>query len=217
VKEWWSRVPDANIAIATGKESDLVVLDVDGPEGEVKLAALEGAHGALPTTAEVKTGKGRHLHFAYPRNTAKVKSIARQTLDIRADGGYVVAPPSLHANGREYAFARTDVQELAECPAWVVAYANGKSKTLTTQRGTDKTATRECNARSTLIAAAEDLSVPPPWSVAEEARVREALLFVSAETYEIWICVGMALHWTGWGERALLIWDEWSSAVPEKY
>src|SRR5262249_7599868 len=49
------------------------------------------------------------------------------------------------------------------------------------------------------------------------ARIREALAFISAESYETWICIGMALHSTGWDERAFPIWDEWSCTAPEKY
>src|SRR5215217_1624074 len=66
ITSWWTRVPDANIGIATGKASDLVVLDVDGLNGEAFLAQLERKHGPLPPTCEVKTGKGRHLYFRYP-------------------------------------------------------------------------------------------------------------------------------------------------------
>jgi hypothetical protein len=58
---------------------------------------------------------------------------------------------------------------------------------------------------------------PPPWSEAEEARVRSALNCISAEEYKTWIDIGVALHSTGWGERALKIYDDWSRTAPEKY
>src|SRR5215208_2833954 len=63
VSHWWAQAPDANIGIATGKASGLVVLDVDGPTGEAFLAKMEGEHGPLPPTLQVTTGKGRHLYF----------------------------------------------------------------------------------------------------------------------------------------------------------
>ena len=95
IREWWSNMPDANIGIATGKPSGLVVLDVDGPLGEQTLAKLEQEHGALPPTLEVKTGKGRHLYFRYPDNETKIKSVARSKnkLDVRGDGGYCHRAP----------------------------------------------------------------------------------------------------------------------------
>jgi hypothetical protein len=60
ISEWWMRWPEVNIGYATGKH---VALDVDGPEGEAALAALEKQHGALPETLTARTGKGRHLYF----------------------------------------------------------------------------------------------------------------------------------------------------------
>lgn len=58
VARWWQRWPAANVAIITGKVSGVVVLDVDGPEGE---ASLRGRQ--VPPTPTVLTGKGRHLYF----------------------------------------------------------------------------------------------------------------------------------------------------------
>ena len=57
----------------------------------------------------------------------------------------------------------------------------------------------------------------PEWSEREEARVRAALKFVPAVDRQTWLHVGMALHWTGWGDRARGIWDDWSKTAPEKY
>jgi primase-polymerase (primpol)-like protein len=57
----------------------------------------------------------------------------------------------------------------------------------------------------------------PEWSEQEEARVRAALKFVSAVERQTWLHVGMALHWTGWGDKARLIWDDWSQTVPDKH
>src|SRR3974390_2730848 len=94
IKRWWAQKPGANVGIAAGKGSGVVVLDVEGPQGEKFLAEKESKHGSLPPTWQVKTGKGRHLYFRYPQNATKVKSVARPKLglDVRADGGYVGAP-----------------------------------------------------------------------------------------------------------------------------
>jgi hypothetical protein len=97
VTQWWTTYPDANIGIATGPVSGILVLDVDGEEGEASLAALEREHGPLPVIPIALTGKGRHLYFAAPRGVP-VSSRVRflPGLDLRGDDGYVVAPPSTH-------------------------------------------------------------------------------------------------------------------------
>lgn len=104
VERWWSRWPDANIGVATGKALGLWVLDVDGPDGSKSLTELENELGPLPDTLESKTGGGgRHLFFLYPphreiRNRQKIKP----GIDVRGEGGYVIVPPSVHASGQKY-------------------------------------------------------------------------------------------------------------------
>jgi KaiC/GvpD/RAD55 family RecA-like ATPase len=101
IAAWWTRHPDANIGMATGEISGVVVVDVDGPDGEAALATF----GDLPVTPVSSTGKGRHLLFARPdggaRNTA---SKLGRSLDTRGDGGYIVVPPSVHPSGAVYAW-----------------------------------------------------------------------------------------------------------------
>jgi hypothetical protein len=117
IAAWWSQWPDANVATPTAGE---VVLDVDGPEGEATLAALvEKQHGALPATMTAKTGKGRHLYYKYSSGTAIRNSAGKlgPGLDVRAEGGYVLLPPSIHANGTAYKWL-TRAQP-APLPGWV--------------------------------------------------------------------------------------------------
>lgn len=107
ITDWWARWPDANVGIVTGRRSGLIVLDVDGDCGRLSLAALEAEFGDLPVSAAVKTARGWHLYYALPGAGARVGNRAAfcPGLDIRADGGLVVAPPSLHASGHRYAWA----------------------------------------------------------------------------------------------------------------
>lgn len=98
IKTWWEKYPNANVGIATGKVSGLEVIDVDG----------DYPHDwpTLPKTARVKTSKGWHYYFTYPEGQT-IKSRTRvngHNVDIRADGGYVVAPPSVHPDGGRYEF-----------------------------------------------------------------------------------------------------------------
>jgi putative DNA primase/helicase len=106
VHHWWSTWPDANIGIATGREAGIFVLDVDEKSGgPASLAELEARHGPLPATLRSTTGGGGfHLYFRYPADGRIPNSTSRvgPGLDVRGDGGYVVAPPSLHKSGRRY-------------------------------------------------------------------------------------------------------------------
>src|SRR5262249_20282792 len=151
-------------------------------------------------------GKGRHLYFRYPKNVTKVKSVARKKLglDVRADGGYVIAPPSSHESGRQYTFLEDSAKALAECPDWVVAYANGK---LTI----DDPGTSSAHQRK------KGKNGSTPYSDAEEARLRSALAAIPADDRDMWRDMGAALHSLGWGEKGFEIWTDWSRTCPEKY
>ncbi len=118
IREWWQRWPGANVAIVTGQVSGVMVLDVDGPEG---WQALQDRH--LPPTPCVLTGKGAHYYFQHPGFEARNFARKLPGLDFRGDGGYVLAPPSIHPSGRRYVWADclslNDVP-LASCPNWLL-------------------------------------------------------------------------------------------------
>lgn len=119
VQAWWDRWPQANIGVATGIASGLLVLDVDLPAGPDSLARLEADHGPLPTTCEQRTGSGgRQLLFVHPDVEIGNRASVVPGVDVRGDGGYVVVPPSLHACGDRYAWvARTPPTSV---PSWLV-------------------------------------------------------------------------------------------------
>jgi hypothetical protein len=123
VERWWRRWPDANVALRTGGESRLVVLDVDPAHGgDGTLARLLDEHGPLPPGRVVTTGgRGRHLYFRHPGH--KVANDAGRRLgdglDIRGDGGYVLAPPSRHRSGGRYVVAGRG-GEIPPMPEWLV-------------------------------------------------------------------------------------------------
>jgi hypothetical protein len=113
---WWRRWPDANIGIATGQVSGIVVLDVDDLEA---LKDLEALHGPLPETASATTGRGQHYYFRCPSNALRSRSVL-PGVELRADGAYVVAPPSQHWSGRQYAWdVAPNEAELADLPVWL--------------------------------------------------------------------------------------------------
>jgi hypothetical protein len=122
VARWWARWPDANVAVLTGAVSGLVVIDVDRRHGgDHTLEELVARHGRLPRTATVQTGDGVHLYFAHPGQRIANDSGQRlgRGLDVRADGGYVLAPPSLHASGRRY-LRLEPMNFIAPLPTWMI-------------------------------------------------------------------------------------------------
>lgn len=120
IDQWWARRRSTNVGIRTGAVSGLVVLDVDVPAGFASLAELEEAHGALPIGPRVRTPRGGlHLYFAHPggRIPNSAGKLGRG-LDVRGDGGYVVAPPSVLSGGGSYA---GDITGPADLPAFRLA------------------------------------------------------------------------------------------------
>lgn len=131
VQTWFLRTPEANVAIVTGRVSGLVVLDVDLKHGGGEsLSILEQIHGALPATVEARTGSGgRHLYFAHPGGVVRNRVGLRPGVDLRGDGGYVVAPPSLHPSGGRYVWMPERSPEelpLAATPAWLLKESRGE-------------------------------------------------------------------------------------------
>ena len=123
IRKWWGRWPAANIGILTGPESGILVLDVDGKLGEQSLIELERRYGPLPDTYTVRTGGGgQHLYFLWPQGADVRNSQSRIApgLDIRGQGGYVVAPPSLHASGSRYEINESAIPP-APCPHWLLS------------------------------------------------------------------------------------------------
>ncbi len=120
VEEWWATWPDANIGIVTGKVSGLVVVDVDGEKGLETAKRL-----GLPETPTVKTGKGEHYYYRHSGN-GEIRNVQKKDslpgIDLRGDGGYVVAPPSIHPSGEAYQWViPLDSMPLALLPESVLA------------------------------------------------------------------------------------------------
>lgn len=106
IHRWFRHWPDANVGIVTGRISGIVVVDVDLRHGGPQcVAAAEAAQGPLPPTVEAATGGGgRHLYYAHPGAAVANRVAVRPGIDVRGDGGCVVAPPSVHPSGRRYAW-----------------------------------------------------------------------------------------------------------------
>lgn len=127
IRKWFIAEPSANLGVRTDL---LVVLDADPRHGgDEALAALEREHEFPNTWRSVTGGGGEHVIFRCPDNITVKCSNAHDNprlgagIDIRARGGYVVAPPSRHISGRTYAwnvdFHPADVP-LADAPPWLI-------------------------------------------------------------------------------------------------
>lgn len=157
IQTWWQQWPIANIGIPTGGRNGLIVLDVDPRhDGLASLDTLQQRYGALPDTLSASTGGGgKHYFFAHPGGDVLLRSLNELDglpgIDIKADGGYIVAAPSLHASGAYYAW---DVDgpasplsdsagelSIAPAPEWLLALLSrprGNAGTFASQTAHDR-------------------------------------------------------------------------------
>jgi hypothetical protein len=128
IKAKWRDNPQLNVGMALGPVSGLIRVDVDGPEGERRLAQLSG--GDLPATLEFTSGRpngGRGLLYKIPpgatlRTTAESPK-KKEELRLQAKGAQTVLPPSRHREGSLYAWKAghgPDEIQAALAPAWLV-------------------------------------------------------------------------------------------------
>jgi Bifunctional DNA primase/polymerase, N-terminal len=120
IRSWF--VIEQNIAIITGTVSGIVVIDADSPE------ALRWCTKNLPYTPwQTQTSHGFHLYYRHPglevRNKARIETRdGRLAIDCRGDGGYVIAPSSVHASGARYAEAGDWTQPREALPCFWVGW-----------------------------------------------------------------------------------------------
>jgi hypothetical protein len=122
IRRWWARWPRSNVAIRTGAQSGLVVVDIDPAHGgEKSVAELERVHGALPLGRAIRTGSGgRHLYFRHPGGIVRNDAgrVLGRGIDLRGDGGYVIAPPSRIAGGPYALLAHGGL--VPDLPEWIL-------------------------------------------------------------------------------------------------
>lgn len=134
IRQWFTNWPAANIGLLTGIVSGFWALDIDPRHGgDDSLERLREIHGPIPHTVQSLTGGGgEHWFFTHPGAAVTIGNSVEALapgLDVRGDGGYVVAPPSLHENGRLYAWEGSsgpDEVPLAEAPRWLSELVRGR-------------------------------------------------------------------------------------------
>lgn len=120
---WTKKYKNNNVAILTGMISGIIVLDIDGEEGWQYLKE----HGySLPVTPRAQSSPGKaHIYFQHPGGSVRTKVNTTLKIDVKGDGGYVVAPPSIHPSGSQYiwieGFSPKDVP-LAPAPQWLLDF-----------------------------------------------------------------------------------------------
>ena len=120
--EFWNwRFTDCNWGAVTGETSGFFVLDVDGQLGIDSLAQFERAGKFLPPTLKARTGRGAHFYFSWPERFDLRNSVGKLAvgLDVRAAGGYVIVPPSVHSSGAAYEFVDENIP-IAPAPEWLL-------------------------------------------------------------------------------------------------
>jgi len=133
--DWFQKWPNANVGVVTGEISNLVVLDIDPKHGgDDTLEVLQCRFGPLPmTVASYTGGGGRHLYFKHPGYPVRNRAGIGQGIDVRGDGGFVVAPPSIHPSGKRYGWLAGQSPKdlpLAPMPRWLIIETGTRARRL---------------------------------------------------------------------------------------
>src|ERR1700733_11611874 len=131
LREWAEQYPGCNWGLACGPESGVFVIDCDGAAGLGWLQARQREYGDTWATRQAKTSRGVHLYFRWPANGATIRNSAgklSQGVDVRASGGYVLLPGSVHPDGTKYEWCGPATLPILDAPAQIVAQAAAASK-----------------------------------------------------------------------------------------
>ncbi len=217
VKSWWEKSPNSNLGLPTGRGFG-VAIDFDLDESSTtKLARLEAEFGPLPETLSVFTGSGGlHKIFDYPDGyeigNSKFPVLDDYTkIDIRGNGGLVVAPPSRHYSGGRYEWATPRDHPLAPLPSFLLEDLELAPDAVILPQSTDKwtkvAVESECNRvraagegsrNSTLMKAAYKVGqIVAGGSIDRDVammRLEEAALQTGLGADEIRDCIHRAFH-----------------------
>lgn len=135
LRKWWGENPNYNIGIATGEMAGggfLTVIDIDNDEAKGKSGSsslqawLSDNNHQMPQTLVSKTGRGGFHYFYKTKEAFRNRTELLLSVDVRGDGGYIVAPPSIHPNGTCYKWATSN--EIADADQAVLDLLNTQEK-----------------------------------------------------------------------------------------
>ena len=112
ISRWAQKYERCNWGVATGPESGVFAIDIDGESGEESFSALVDQHGVWTETLSATTARGRHFYFDWPASGTIRNSAGKlgAGIDVRGDGGYCVIPPSTHPSGARYEWATENLR-----------------------------------------------------------------------------------------------------------
>jgi len=122
IEGWFGkRWQHANVGVVV--PNGFVVVDIDGPEG---IEAIKQAGVVMPPTSIAQTGRG--WHYLY-RTSVLIRPAVGifEHVDIRGPGSYIVAPPSKHANGKDYRW-KIGIEAVSDAPAWIAERAEASRR-----------------------------------------------------------------------------------------
>jgi hypothetical protein len=200
IRKWFTD-SNQNLAIATGL--GLVVIDIDvkgGTDGFSSFQSLQQQYGQLPPTIEVQTPSGgKHYYYRYPEPNIIKNSAGKlgAGVDIRSEGGYVVAAPS--------------VLDASKDPEGKII--SGRYELLNTQAGFADLPTAWVELLAYKAKGSQSpKNTPPTYDTHDPdlAEVQDALSALSPDVnYDEWIKIGAALYHS-LGEQGFSVWDAWS-------
>ena len=123
IMAWFADNPTFGVGLIQGGRSATIVLDFDAASGGLETLAELDARGLPQSVRQFTPGGGVHVVLLHPGRYVPTRKSVRPGMDVRGDGGFIVATPSVHANGREYAWdvdAHPEETPVADCPAWLV-------------------------------------------------------------------------------------------------
>ncbi|MCM5691440.1 bifunctional DNA primase/polymerase [Sinorhizobium meliloti] len=196
VRRWWSDNPEALVGIPTGAKTGFFALDVDvkeGKTGDINLATMEAEHTPLPPTVVVQTATGG-LHFLFRHVDGLTNSTGSlpADIDVRAQGGFVIAAGSAFPDGSRYEFLEAHTpgdftKGIATAPEWLVDVI-----------------------RTPKYKPADNAPMPRADNVSA-AEVEELLGHIDPDCgYQDWVNVLMAVH-EELGPHGLAVADAWSA------
>ena len=190
----------SGVGIVTGPLSGVLVLDVDGPEGEAELQK----RGHPPTPMVRTASGGLHLYFKHPDHYVRTEIRVAPGLDVKASGGYVVAPPSVGPNGKSYEWiVSTDGTELADPPGWLLGLleqerpkgpagpvgekipAGERHKSLVSIAGTMRRRGMDSEAIYAALSVTNDRRCEPPMGEGEVRKIAESVAELYAPAAEV--------------------------------
>jgi putative DNA primase/helicase len=145
--EWLNNYPNMNLGIATGEGSNLLVIDIDRGGEEALHDVIDFYSGpndpCILETRTAITGNGRHLYFKFPSGfgLSSRTRIHGVPIDSRANGGFVLAPPSLHISGNQYRWEDENVP-IIDAPEWLVYWLSKMENNTVGTSGTGRTSAK---------------------------------------------------------------------------